>query len=266
MRTASTFAAPSITADPEDGLQPASQWPPDACASGGFLFAPAPLEPLPMQPNTPPARLSTVARLLAALLALAALGSLGAQMTVRGGGALEAAGAMLRYFTIWANLAAGILFTLAAITGRTGQRTGTALATALAIVAAVYWGLLSGQHHPTGVARITNQFHHTIVPLGAIGWWLAYTKPAERALTLVPAIMAPPVAYGIFAVVLGEATGFYAYFFLDLPRQGVAGFAIAVVVLAMVFALVGLGLNALRSAIARRRASPRPARQPHSPG
>ena len=219
-----------------------------------------------MQTNTPPPRLGATARLLAALLALAALGSLAAQMAVRGGGLLEAAGAMLRYFTIWANLAAGVLFSLAALTGRIGQRTGTALATALAIVAAVYWALLSGQHHPTGAARITNQFHHTIVPLGAIGWWLAYTRPAERALTLVPAIMAPPIAYGVFAVVLGDATGFYAYFFLDLPRQGVVAFAIAVVVLAMVFALVGLGLNALRSAIARRRASPRPATRLHSPG
>ena len=36
--------------------------------------------------------------------------------------------------------------------------------------------------------------------------------------------MVPPLAYGAFAFVLGEATGFYAYFFLDLSKLGWTNF------------------------------------------
>lgn len=52
------------------------------------------------------------ARPAAALIALMALGSLVLQITLnfdRDGSVLAAAGNLLRYFTIWSNLAAGLL-------------------------------------------------------------------------------------------------------------------------------------------------------------
>jgi len=61
--------------------------------------------------------------------------------------------------------------------------------------------------------------------------------------------MVPPLTYGAFAFVLGEMTGFYAYFFLDLPTLGWVQFLISNFVLAVFFALVGTGLVAIKNKI-----------------
>ena len=63
----------------------------------------------------------------------------------------------------------------------------------------------------------------------------------------VPAIMVPPLTYGAFAVILGQLTGFYAYFFVDLSSLGWWQFVINNVVLAVFFALLGAGLVSLKN-------------------
>ena len=83
--------------------------------------------------------------------------------------------------------------------------------------------------------------------------WRTVTATVSRAL--LPAVMVPPLTYGLFAFVHGELTGFYAYFFLDLPAQGPLGFVIANLVLAAFFAAVGAGLLAGKNALARKRAA-----------
>ena len=80
---------------------------------------------------------------------------------------------------------------------------------------------------------------------------MLFTPKAQSNLQLVPAIMVPPLSYGAFAFVLGEITGFYAYFFVDLPALGWTPFLINNVVLALFFALLGLGLLSVKNAINR---------------
>lgn len=190
-------------------------------------------------------------RLLAGLIAIASFAALAVQPALGEGSYAENLGAMLRFFTIWGNVGACVIMAAIAFGLRVSPKVLASLATMLAVIALVYWGLLAGEHHPTGPDRITNQFHHTIIPAAAIAWWFAFTPPSTGSLGSVPAIMVPPLSYGAFAVVLGELTGFYAYFFLDLPALGWGQFLINNVVLAAFFALLGAGLVALKKRFGR---------------
>lgn len=198
-----------------------------------------------------PSAYSQKPRIIAGAIAAAAFFALAVQPTLGDGSYLANLAAMVRFFTIWGNIAACLIMGAIALGVRVSPKVMAALATMLAIIGLVYWGLLAGDHHPTGFDRITNQFHHTIVPAAVILWWLAYTPPSPSVLELVPAIMAPPLSYTAFALVLGHLTGFYAYFFIDLPALGWVSFLIANVVLAVVFALLGVGMVALKNRLNR---------------
>ena len=198
------------------------------------------------QPSSP------LARPAAAVIAVAALGALALQTTLnleRDGSPLVSAGLLLRFFTIWGNLAAGLVMGWIALGRRMAPEIVHALATALAIVGLVYWLLLAGMHHPEGLDRITNQFHHTLVPLTTILWWLAFGQRSESVLRSVGVAMIAPVAYAVFALAYGAASGFYAYFFLDAGELGWAQLAINIFGLAVLFALVGALLLGVKRAI-----------------
>lgn len=192
------------------------------------------------------------ARPAAAIIAIAALGALALQTTLnfeRDGSPLVSAGLLLRFFTIWVNLAAGLIMGWIALGPRVAPEVLHALATALTIIGLVYWLLLAGMHHPEGLDRITNQFHHTLVPLATILWWLAFGRRSENARRSVGVVMIAPVAYAVFALAYGAASGFYAYFFLDAGQLGWVQLAINIVGLAVLFALVGALLLGVKRAI-----------------
>ncbi len=198
------------------------------------------------QPSSP------FARPAAAIIATAALGALALQTPLnleRDGSPLDSVGLLLRFFTIWGNLAAGLVMGWIAFGRRVAPEIVHALATALGIVGLVYWLLLAGMHHPEGLDRITNQFHHTLVPLATILWWLAFGRRSENARRSVGVVMIAPVAYAVFALAYGAASGFYAYFFLDAGQLGWVQLAINIVGLAVLFALVGALLLGVKRAI-----------------
>lgn len=193
---------------------------------------------------------SKASRGLAAFIALSVFAALALQVAISTDGPpLLAFALLLRFFTIWTNLATGLVMARIALGGRVPAAVLFALATALAIVATVYWLALASTHHPVGLERATNQAFHTIVPLAGIGWWLAFSRGAQGWRNLWP-VMVLPVVYTIFALVLGEATGFYAYFFLDKSTLGWGALLVNVAGLAGVFLLVGAILMTIRRSIA----------------
>ena len=198
------------------------------------------------QPSSP------FARPAAAIIAIAALGALALQTTLnleRDGSPLVSAGLLLRFFTIWGNLVAGLVMGWIALGRRVVPEIVHALATALAIIGLVYWLLLAGMHHPEGLDRMTNQFHHTLVPLATILWWLAFGQRSANTMRSIGVAMIAPVAYAVFALAYGAASGFYAYFFLDAGQLGWAQLAINIVGLAVLFALVGALLLGVKRVI-----------------
>lgn len=190
-------------------------------------------------------------RILAAVIALIAFSSLAVQPLVGDWSYIANLGGMLRYFTIWGNLGACVIMGAIALGYAVPKGVMAALATALSVVGLVYWGLLAGDHHPVGIQRVTNQSDHTLVPLATVLWWLWFTPRADSILRLVPTIMVPPLSYGLFSLVVGQLTGFYAYFFVDLPTLGWTQFLLNNAGLALFFGCLGAGLLVIKNGINR---------------
>ena len=202
---------------------------------------------------TPP--LSHSARILAAAISLLAIGSLVAQVAANMADGQEfgfTLGWMFQFFTIWGNFASGVVFGWIAWRGRIEPRVPFALAAALVIIAVVYHVLLAAQHHPEGVDWWTNIAHHTLVPLGGVLWWLAYSREQLVSWRSLPVVVLVPLAYGAFALVNGAVTGFYPYFFLDLPNLGWPMLLANMAGLAVLFMLVAALLLGIRSLVTAR--------------
>ena len=119
---------------------------------------------------------SSLSRRVAGTISIAAFIAIGAQTLINeGNNPLLNLALMLRYFTIWSNMAAALLLGWVALRGKLDARIAFALATALAMVGIVYHLLLSADHHPVGWDWYTNQMHHTVVPLATVFWWLAFS-------------------------------------------------------------------------------------------
>ena len=190
---------------------------------------------------------SPTARLAAGTIAIIAAASLIVQPFLNDGSYLGNLGGMVRYFTIWGNIAATLAMGWIAIGKGMPRAVLASLATSLTVVGAVYWVLLAGYHTPTGLGWYTNQIHHSFVPIATVAWWFGYTTPAPKIMPMLPTIMAPPLSYGMFAFLLGEATGFYAYFFINLPDLGWTNFLLNNVGLALFFAGLGAVLITLKN-------------------
>ena len=191
-------------------------------------------------------------RALAGAIALIAALSIIVQPLLRDGAYLANLGGMVRYFTIWGNIAACLAMGWIAFGGRISRAMMASLAAALAVIGLVYWGLLAGYHNPTGFARITNQVHHTFVPVATIVWWLRYSPPLPKIAPALPVIMAPPLTYGAFSLAVGELTGFYPYFFVNLPELGWTQFLLNNLFLALFFAGLGAVMIAAKRALVGR--------------
>lgn len=197
-------------------------------------------------PGAPPSR---TARILAGVISVAAFAALGGQTTLNadtGLSLLASAGLMLRYFTIWGNLTAAILLLHLARGKSVRADIMAALSTALAIIAVVYWALLSGYHAPVGLDRVTNQFHHTIIPAAVIAWWMAFSPKVGSIPRALATVMAAPLIYTAFAMIVGAVSGFYAYFFLDRNTLSWGEFVLYQIGLALFFAITGAALIALK--------------------
>ena len=195
------------------------------------------------------------ARILAGIISAIAILSLAAQSIgniERDGSLVEGWSAMLRFFTIWGNLASAVAFAWIAWRGRIEPRIPFALAAALVIIAAVYHLLLASMHHPEGLDWWTNIAHHTLVPAGGILWWLLFSKDQLAGWRSLPIVMLVPLIYGAFALINGAVTGFYPYFFLDRSTLGLSAVLVNMAGLAIPFMAVAAALLALRKIIRAR--------------
>lgn len=190
---------------------------------------------------------SPQARMVAGIVAAIAFCALIVQPFLGEYGYLENMSLLLRYFTIWGNIGGCAALTAIAIGRVPSKGIMAALATMLTVIGVIYWALLSNIHHPVGLDRVTNQSHHTFVPIAFVLFWLRYTPRASSTLGLVPIIMVPPLSYGAFSLVLGQLTGFYAYFFVDLNELGWTQFLINNAGLALFFAALGAVLVTVKN-------------------
>jgi hypothetical protein len=200
--------------------------------------------------------MSQPARLTAAAIAAIAFASVLGQWALNAtepdsAGWPAALWSLLRYFTILTNLLTGLVLARVALglPCRPGVMAGTTLS--ILMVGAVYHTLLAPETPLQGAGWWTDFGFHTVVPLGAVLWWLAFAPKTLRARQ-VPWWLLWPLGYCIYALGRGALDGRYPYFFLDIDRFGTPYVAGYIAGLVATFALVGMALWTVARLMQRR--------------
>lgn len=205
------------------------------------------------------------ARIFAALVAAVAVASLALQtaltiddVTRSGGTVGDALAALLLYFTIIANLLVALAMAAVALGIWPGGRRPSAPALAgtalyIGLVGAVYFFMLRAFEEPSGWAAVANAGLHYAVPGLAVAYWLVAAPKrglAWRHVFLWPIL---PLAYCVYALARGGATGEYPYPFMDLARLSAGQVALNIGGLTLAFMAAGAAFVAIGRIVGGRR-------------
>ena len=125
---------------------------------------------------------------------------------------------LLRYFTILANIAVVVAFSLLAIGRKLSPPILGGLVLAILLVGVVAFTLLRGLLDLSGGALLADTILHKVTPVLVALWWLAFA-PKRRLRWKHPLRWALfPLAYLPYALVRGKVEGVYAYPFINLDR------------------------------------------------
>jgi hypothetical protein len=153
------------------------------------------------------------------------------------------------FFTILSNLlvAATLLIPLIAPASAVGQflarpSVRTAVTAYIIVVGVVYYLLLDGLSQATGW-RLTFELalHYLTPPLFVLDW-LLFVPKGDLAWMPRAGALAFPAVYAVWILILGAATGWYPYPFLDVGKHGYAGVGLTIAWLVIAFLILGLAL------------------------
>lgn len=222
--------------------------------------------------SLPMARSSDLRRFaaLAALVgwfALAAQFYLSVQLGIaNGNGVLGGVVSFFSYFTILTNGLGAIALTAGAMPERTTppwlrffRRPGvvTAITASMVVVGSVYFWVLRHIWAPQGLQWLADVLlHYAMPPLVLVYWWWAVPKDQLHPVSIFRWTLYP-LAYAVYALVMGAIRGRYPYPFIDVIALGHARVLGNAAVILAVFAALCLALIWLGRLDQRRSASPR---------
>ena len=164
-----------------------------------------------------------------------------------GRGVIHGTLAFLASFTVLTNLFVALAASLPLLAGAT--RLGRFFArpdvlgcaiTSIVMVGAGYHLLLRNAWNPQGLQLVADYLLHYVVPLCALGYWVVFA-PRTRLGVLAPlAWCIYPIGYFIYALLRGELTGMYPYYFIDVAKIGFAKVAANSAAMLVAFLLVGV--------------------------
>lgn len=200
----------------------------------------------------------TARRLTALLIALVAIAALWGQFVINGSKpGLEHWGwrlwGLMRFFTILTNALVVAQMGLVALRGRVSADLEATACLNIAMVGIIYHTLLAPETPFTGADWYTDFAFHTLVPVLVPLWFAAFGQNDLR-LSRLPLWLIWPLVYCIYAMIRGQVTGIYPYFFVDVAQFGLPRILLNIAGLVAVFALAGLMLWVLARALNRRSA------------
>ena len=172
-------------------------------------------------------------------------------------GALDA----LCYFTVLTNLLVAVVATLALAqvrTALTARATLAAVGTYIFVVGLIYTLLLRALWAPTGLHKIADALLHDVVPVAYLLWWTGFAPRGGLGWSQPLRWLGYPLAYFVFSLVLGAATGRYRYPFADVATLGLPAVARNGALLLALFLALGFSAVALDRVLSRRAAAARP--------
>lgn len=149
------------------------------------------------------------------------------------------------YFTLLTNIfcaAVASAYAWPKSTGKLGESLRapwvvSAATLSIVMVGSIYFALLRNMYNPQGINFWVNStLHYVIPPLFMIFWWRVIPR-GTLFFSDVWRMLTYPVAYLLYLIVRGEATGLYPYFFIDVPRIGYGNALINAALISGIFAL-----------------------------
>lgn len=169
-----------------------------------------------------------------------------------GGNALGAALTVMSYWTLLSNLFVALACTAALLApgSRAGRFFGRpivrlSIGIYIATTGLIYFGLLRGMWQPQGFQKVLDTVLHYVTPLLAVAACFVVDPPRPIAWRDLPKILIFPLAYLVYALVRGAATGTYFYPFLDAGALGLGQVLINSAVLSVAFLAAGAAVVAL---------------------
>ena len=186
--------------------------------------------------------MSTSARIAAIVVALVTWIGLAVQLQASpelAGTVPSAIWAVLRFFTVIANLLVAIVFTILALSGRVAPSLLGCITLAILFVGVIYTLLLRGLIELSGGARWADLLLHHVTPVLVPLFWLVFARKGGLR-SVDPWLWALlPLVYFIYAIARAALDGRYPYPFMDVATIGWAQTAINAAVMALGFVVGG---------------------------
>jgi len=135
-------------------------------------------------------------------------------------------------------------------------RVVTGFTASIVLVGIGYSLLLRHVWNPTGLQKIVDVALHDATPVLFFVYWLVWIPKRSIQWRDVLWWMAYPLVYLAYAVTLGAATGWFAYYFLDFRAVGIAHVAVMSAGLSLGFVAIGVGLVAIARIVSSARSAP----------
>lgn len=133
----------------------------------------------------------------------------------------------ISFFTILSNLLVAVTLTSVALAPQSGlarlmTRPGVATATALyiSVTGIVYYFILSKLWVLEGWVKHFDHMLHYIIPPAFVLFWLVWVRKGAIHLHIIPALLGPPLLYGVYTLLRGAVVGWYPYPFVDVTKLG----------------------------------------------
>jgi hypothetical protein len=183
-------------------------------------------------------------RLWGALLARCAWSGILIQVvrvTERLGSVVDALARLSLFFTIFSNLAVGIVYGAIAL-GLVRFRHPlliAGLALTMLLVCAVFETLIRPYLSLSGLRLVSNTLLHDVVPVLCVAAWLVLARKGLLRPRDPWIIAVFPILYLLYALARGAIGGIYPYPFLDPARIGWRGVSLYVVSISAIFLITG---------------------------
>lgn len=90
-----------------------------------------------------------------------------------------------------------------------------------------------------GYPNFTNYVHHYIIPIGTLMDWYFTEKEVHYEWRYLGFWLIYPILYMIISLIVGNFTGFYPYFFLNINQIGISMVIVWIAILVVVFVVIG---------------------------
>ncbi|MEV0462703.1 Pr6Pr family membrane protein [Nocardia tengchongensis] len=162
------------------------------------------------------------------------------------------------YFTIQSNILGLIVLVVGGLKDPAGRRWQVlrGAATLYLTITLIIYAVLLADIDVQLTERWINDTLHRVIPIVLIADWLLVAAAMKPTVKLILGWLIYPLAYGAYTLVRGPFADWYPYPFIDPREQGYGALTIGLVVMAVVFAILGVIVAALNGlvpkAVARR--------------